>query len=287
MTARAGVLGSPIAHSLSPVLHRTAYASLGLAWDYGAYDVGEERLGPFLDGLDADWVGLSLTMPLKRAVLPLLDWVSSRARDVQAVNTVVLARGRRFGDNTDIPGMSAALAERGVTGARTATVLGGGATAASALAALRSLGVREPAVVVRRPHAVGELTDVGDRLGQRLQVREWSQGQATLGADVVVQTAPAGAADAFCDLVPRSPGVLFEVVYDPWPTPLASAWGAAGGLVVNGLDLLVHQAVLQVALMTGSDVRPQQLVPRMREAGIRELAARSGTSSGSMLRPMG
>ena len=137
-TRRAAVLGSPIAHSLSPVLHRAAYAELGLAhWSYDRFEVDEAALPGFLDGLDGSWAGLSLTMPLKRAILPLLDGISDTAASVEAVNTVVFTDdGRRIGDNTDIPGMIAALRERGVDKVDSAAVLGAGATASSALAAL-------------------------------------------------------------------------------------------------------------------------------------------------------
>ncbi|MGH3344386.1 MAG: shikimate dehydrogenase family protein, partial [Carbonactinosporaceae bacterium] len=124
---RAAVLGSPVVHSLSPELHRAAYAALGLAWRYDAIEVDEQRLPAFLDGLDETWAGLSLTMPLKRAVIPLLDEVSEIARDVAAVNTVIFgpAAGgrRRTGDNTDVPGMVAALRERGVRQVASAAVL--------------------------------------------------------------------------------------------------------------------------------------------------------------------
>ncbi|MGN6331135.1 MAG: shikimate dehydrogenase [Motilibacteraceae bacterium] len=274
---RAAVLGSPIAHSLSPVLHRAAYAELGLDWDYDAYDVAEADLPAFLSGLDSSWAGLSLTMPLKRAVIPLLDWVSPLARRVQAVNTVVLSPGRRLGANTDVPGMVAALRERGVSGAGSATVVGGGATATSALAALAELGLREAAVVVRRPEAVGELTSAAERLEVRVDVRLWAEAldpaSGLLARDLVISTVPGDAAAGLAAALPAAPRALFDVVYHPWPTALAAAWAQAGGLVVGGLDLLVHQAVLQVALMTGRDTTG--LADLMRAAGERALAARA------------
>ncbi len=112
---RAAVLGSPVGHSLSPVLHRAAYAHLGLTgWSYGAYDVDEAGLAGFLAALDPSWAGLSLTMPLKAAVLPLLDAASPVVEAVGAANTVLLRDGRRVGENTDVPGMVGALAARGV-----------------------------------------------------------------------------------------------------------------------------------------------------------------------------
>lgn len=269
---RAGVLGSPIAHSLSPALHRAGYAELGLDWSYDAHEVTADALPGFLSRCDASWAGLSLTMPLKRAVLPLLDGATALTRSVGAANTVVLSRGRRLGTNTDVPGMVAALAEHGCTAPTTVTVLGGGATAASTLVAAHRLGVRRVVAVVRRPEAVAELKDVARRHDQQLDVRPWDRPGGALAADLVVGALPGGAA-APGDL-PAAPGLLFDVAYDPWPSPLAAAWSAAGGHVVGGLDLLVHQAVLQLALMTGRSPQPHRLVPVLRAAGQAELARR-------------
>jgi shikimate dehydrogenase len=269
MSRRAAVLGSPIRHSLSPLLHRAAYAELGLDWTYDAFDVDQSRLGEFLAGLDESWAGLSLTMPLKRAVIPMLDAVSQLADDVAAVNTVVFAGGRREGHNTDVPGMVAAVRAAGVTVVEQATVLGGGATAAAALAAVRDLGVTDPTVVVRRPGAVGELLAIADRLGVRPAVLSWDSAASGWEADLIIATTPAGATDALADgLPPAVRGVLLDVVYDPWPTPLASAWAArsAPGRVLGGIDLLVHQAALQVRLMTGREVSVDRLVAVMRAA---------------------
>lgn len=149
---RAAVLGSPIVHSLSPYLHRAAYEALGLRdWHYEAIECDEAALPGLLDGLGGGWAGLSLTMPLKRAVLPLLDSVSELAVRVGGANTVVFSDGARHGDNTDVYGIVRALAEAGVAPPGTATVLGGGATASSALAALRELGLGEATLVVRTP----------------------------------------------------------------------------------------------------------------------------------------
>lgn len=143
---RAAVLGSPIAHSLSPVLHNAAYRALGLDdWEYGRFELDEAGLPDFLAGLaPGTWAGFSLTMPLKRAVIPLLDEVSETALAVDAVNTLVFeADGRRTGDNTDVLGLVAALRERGIERVPSAAVLGAGATASSALAALARLGAEQ------------------------------------------------------------------------------------------------------------------------------------------------
>ena len=149
---RAAVLGSPIAHSLSPALHRAAYRGLRLAgWSYDAIECDEQGLPALLDSLGPEWAGLSLTMPLKRAVLPLLDDVEPLVAEVGAANTVVFTGGQRRGFNTDVGGIVTALSEAGVTPEGNVVVLGNGATACSALAALRQMGATDIAVAVRAP----------------------------------------------------------------------------------------------------------------------------------------
>jgi shikimate dehydrogenase len=271
MTRRAAVLGSPIAHSLSPLLHRAAYAELGLTdWTYDAHDVDAPGLAGFLDQLDESWAGLSLTMPLKAAVLTLLDSASPLVGEVGAANTVLFVPEGRRGENTDVPGMAAALHEHGVTGVAWACVLGGGATASAALAALRSLGERTPHVLVRDRTRAKALLRAADRMGTDPQVDDWSgrSVRAAAEAELVIATTPAGSTDQLvAELPDRVHGVLFDVVYDPWPTPLATAWLARGGSVIGGLDLLVHQAVLQVELMTGETAARDRLVATLRAAG--------------------
>ncbi|RFU84250.1 shikimate dehydrogenase [Streptomyces triticagri] len=270
---RAAVLGSPIAHSLSPVLHRTAYEALGLdGWTYDRFEVDEAGLPDFIGGLDAQWAGLSLTMPLKRAVLPLLDEVSETASSVDAVNTVVFTEdGRRRGDNTDIPGMVAALRERGVEQAESAAILGAGATASSALAALGSVCTGEIVAYVRSAARATEMREWGERLGVEVRTEDWAGAARALEAPLVVATTPAGATDELARAVPERPGTLFDVLYDPWPTELAARWSMTGGAVVSGLDLLVHQAVLQVEQFTGRSPAP---LSAMRAAGEKALASR-------------
>ncbi|MEO3755675.1 shikimate dehydrogenase [Streptomyces sp. B6B3] len=272
---RAAVLGSPIAHSLSPALHRAAYQALGLRhWSYGRYEVDEAGLAGFLAGLDPDWAGLSLTMPLKRAVIPLLDEVSETAAAVEAVNTVVFTEdGRRLGENTDIPGLVEALRERGVRHVERAAVLGAGATASSALAALARICGGEITAYVRGPARAAEMRGWGERLGVPVRTADWADAHRALEAPLVVATTPAGATDALAAAVPDAPGTLFDVLYAPWPTRLAAAWEAREGRVIGGLDLLVHQAVLQVELMTGIVPAP---LKEMREAGETALVTRPG-----------
>ncbi|MFH8563284.1 shikimate dehydrogenase [Streptomyces sp. NPDC017988] len=270
---RAAVLGSPIAHSLSPVLHRAAYGELGLTdWTYDRFEIDEAALPGFVGELGPEWAGLSLTMPLKRAIIPLLDEVSGTAASVEAVNTVVFGEdGRKVGDNTDIPGMVAALRERGIEQVDSAAILGAGATASSALAALARICTGEVVAYVRSDARAAEMRQWGERLDVEVRTEDWEDAREALSAPLVIATTPAGATDALSGLVPERPATLFDVLYDPWPTELAARWSAYGGAVVSGLDLLVHQAVLQVEQMTGRGPAP---LDAMRKAGEHALAER-------------
>ncbi|PRY17901.1 shikimate dehydrogenase [Kineococcus rhizosphaerae] len=283
---RAAVCGSPIAHSLSPALHRAAYAALGLdGWQYDLLEVDEDRLPAVVAALDATWAGLSLTMPLKQAIVPLVDEVSDFARAVGSVNTVVVTprsdrrrtpgRGgvRLRAENTDVIGLVTALAEAGADRVRRGVVLGGGATARSALVALLQAGCPRPVAVVRSPDRAAELRGVAARLGGEVEIRDWSELPVALTADVVVSTVPIGGSEAMTDAVlgafrPTWWPVLLDVVYAPWPTPLAQRWG---GPVVNGFEMLLHQAVAQVELMTGR----RGPVAAMRAAGLAALEERA------------
>jgi len=292
---RAAVLGHPIAHSLSPVLHRSAYQALGLAdRTYDALDVDEQGLAEFLAGRGEGWAGWSLTMPLKRAVRPLLVRETDLARAVGAVNTVLVAPDGLEGFNTDVHGIVAAFGEGGISAgagagagaagpSRNAVVLGGGATAASALAALAELGCAEPVVHVRSAARSADLREAAARLGVRVRLEPFEAAavaDSLRGADLVVSTLPAGVADELADswateaAAVRRP-TLLDVVYDPWPTRLARAWSAAGAPVVGGFVMLVHQAHGQVYLMTGR--RPP--VDEMRAAGEAELRRRRSARS--------
>jgi shikimate dehydrogenase len=277
---KAAVLGSPIAHSLSPVLHRAGHAALGLdGWSYTAIECDEPGLPARIASCGPDWAGLSLTMPLKRAVLPLLDTVDPLAAGTGGANTVVFAAGRRHGYNTDVAGMVAALAEGGVTAPSSAVILGAGATACSALAALRDTGLRTVTVAVRDPARAAGLRSVAERLGVQVDLQPLaSRGAGALPPpDLLISTVPAGAADFLAEQFRAgapAPAAVFDVVYAPWPTRLARAAQDAGATVVGGFELLLHQAAGQFELMTGERPAP---VEAMRAAGTAELARRSAT----------
>ncbi|MBX9246617.1 shikimate dehydrogenase [Actinotalea ferrariae] len=269
---RAAVLGHPIAHSLSPVLHRAAYAALGLDdWRYEPVDVTEEQLPAFVAGLDAAWAGLSLTMPLKQTVLGLLDHVEPLAEVVGAVNTVLVQGGGRpvlVGANTDVHGVVAALREGlGERRVRSAVVLGAGATAASTLAALAQLGCTTPDVHVRSMARAGGTMRAAHRMGVEPRFLTMDPPDRLLAAleraDVVVSTLPPRAADPLAERLLAGTGagtgagagelhgVLLDCAYDPRPTALTAAWAARGGVAVTGERMLLHQATEQVRLMTG------------------------------------
>jgi shikimate dehydrogenase len=253
MTRRAAVLGSPIAHSLSPVLHTAAYAALGLdGWQYSRHKVREAELAGFVATLGSDWAGLSLTMPLKHAALDVADSVSPAAAAIGAANTLVLAGGQRTAENTDAPGMADALREAGAAAPARPVILGAGGTAQAAVAALRDLGCRSALALVRDPARARELAATAGRLGVGLEIGPIT-GPPIEDADLVISTVPKGAADHLAAIDWAPGAVLFDVVYDPWPTVLAESAERAGCRIVSGLDLLLHQAGHQVRLMTGHD----------------------------------
>jgi shikimate dehydrogenase len=262
---KCAVLGDPIEHSLSPVLHRAAYEATGLDWSYDAVRVVAGGLADFLAGLDPAWRGLSLTMPLKREAMPLADSVSNRAALVGAANTLVLVDGEVHADNTDLPGATAALRERYDGPVTAATVLGAGATAASVGLALCDLGARSVLLLARDPVRAEETVAAIERHPDRPSVEVGSLDSERAVGEVLVSTIPATAQGH--DLVARcaDPVVVFDVVYDPWPTPVAAA--AGDRVLVSGLDLLVHQAALQFSIFTGLPAP----VERMRHAGLQAL----------------
>jgi len=254
---RCAVLGSPIEHSLSPAIHRAAYAHLGLDWTYDRYEVVADSLSAFVAGLDDSWRGLSCTMPLKAAVVSL-----GQPDDTVALlgvgNTLVFdghpadpstTRVR----NTDVLGLEAALRDAGASGSASALVIGNGATARSAVAAAARLGVETVTVVARDAAKTVVLAELGSRLG--VSVEHVQLGGAVPRADIALSTVPAQAQSDVAHAVAAGSSVVFDAVYDPWPTPLAQAVAERRhARLLNGLDLLAWQALYQVELFTGQSV---------------------------------
>ncbi|MET1043608.1 MAG: shikimate dehydrogenase [Microbacteriaceae bacterium] len=248
MTTHLAVLGSPIAHSQSPALHHAAYRVLGLDWVYDPIEVTEDTLAAFVTSRDSSWRGLSLTMPLKQQVLPLLDELDELATLTGAANTLLYTDRGRLGFNTDVFGITEPLRTAGLDTVRSGVILGAGATAASALVALSQLGADSVTMAARSPQKAFPLVDLGGQLGVRVDVCALDDAVAR-DADVVLSTLPNGATVSldFTTRV-RETAVLFDVAYKPWPTSLATAWYEAAGRVVPGIEMLIAQALLQVRI---------------------------------------
>jgi shikimate dehydrogenase len=253
LTRRAAVLGSPVGHSLSPVIHRAGYAAAGLTgWSYEAIECNAAGLAGLVAGLGPEWAGLSLTMPLKEVALTVADEVAALPATLGAANTLVRrGDGTWRAENTDTPGMVDAVG--GGTRPDHLVVLGAGGTARAALGAAAQWQLGQVTVVARRTAGVADLAPVAGALGLDLAHRPWSGAAEAIGtADLVVSTVPEGAADPLAGRIAWRPGaVLLDVLYHPWPTPLAADATAAGVRVVSGLDLLLAQAAHQFRLFTG------------------------------------
>lgn len=264
---RLAVLGSPIAHSLSPTLHAAAYDVLDLPFSYGRHEVASGGLDAFVTGLGPDWRGLSLTMPLKREVLPLLDRTTPLVDELGVANTVAFRQVgdtvERHGANTDVEGLVRPVEALGHLPGE-ATILGGGATATSALTAVVRLGARLVRVFLRDTAKAGALVELAVRLGVTLEVHPLADLPGTRHG-FVLSTLPGGAADEL-ELTPSGPdAVLFDVAYEPWPTAASTRWAGAGGRVLNGLDMLAEQAIGQIRFFLTGD--QDELLPD--EAAVR------------------
>jgi shikimate dehydrogenase len=263
------VLGSPIAHSLSPAMHRAAYAHLGLDWTYEPVEVPAGGLAEFVGALGDDVRGLSVTAPLKREAAAAAHQRTGDVETLGVANTLVVEDGLLAAHNTDVPGAVAALRERGVSAPITARILGGGATAASMALTLVRLGVEEVELMVRDATRAAEAEAVVRGRGIGVTVRLIDDPMIER-VDLLVSTVPGDAIGSRAHELVEASRAVFDVVYDPWPTSLGRAADETGVPVVSGLDLLAHQGALQVELMTGSDVSPQL----MRDAALRALSSR-------------
>jgi shikimate dehydrogenase len=268
---RAAVLGHPIAHSLSPVLHRAAYAELGLDWSYEAIDCRDDQLATVL-AERPDWAGFSCTMPLKHVALELAADADPPAVRVGAANTLLPRGGGGWSAaNTDVDGVLGALTHARLSWSAV-TVLGAGGTAQAVVAALASTGLPTADILVRDVSRTAALQETAARCGMRLSVGSLDSAAAALRADLVVSTLPPRAADAIAGACGRPGQVVLDVVYDPWPTAFAAAASAGGAQVLSGALMLLHQAARQVELMTGRtapvDAMRRALRRRVPQAGL-------------------
>ncbi|WP_374948006.1 shikimate dehydrogenase family protein [Agreia sp.] len=257
---RLAVLGSPIEHSLSPRLHRAAYSVLGLDWRYDAVEVPESGLSSFVSGRDDTWLGLSLTMPLKHGIRPLLDHRDELSILAGSTNTVRFrgtAGDRRLdGFNTDVGGIVRALAERSIVSARHVAVLGGGATAASAIVAAAQLGAEHVSVLTRSPERAEGLRPIAQRSGTTITLLPLTVASLDIvDALLVISTLPGatGAAAVVQESSLASRSDLLDVAYHPWPSELGTIWARYDRTVVSGLRMLIHQALLQIRIFVTGD----------------------------------
>lgn len=249
LTMKAAVLGHPVSHSLSPTLHNAAYAALGLNHSYQAIDVQQFELESFVQNLDKEWIGLSLTMPLKETPFEFVELISPTARLTKSINTLVLA-GEIYADNTDVYGIQSAVMETTDREIGTVTIIGSGATARSSVVAAFNLGAQSVSVISRNEATAQECALIAQELGitfdsDSLLATDWQR------SDLVINTTPAGVADVLCESIEKANGLLLDVVYSPWPTRLAQTWQNLGATTCSGHLMLLHQACQQVYLMTG------------------------------------
>lgn len=276
---RLAVLGHPVAHSKSPALHRAAYRELGLDWDYGTQEVRPGELGAFITGLDPAWRGLSLTMPFKHEVLPILADRDRVSQVTGAANTVLLGdvgpdgRRRITGFNTDVTGIVRALADAGITAVANVAVLGAGATAASAVTAAAELGAESVELLVRTPAKAAPLAQLGRTLGLVVVISDLTTvPDAGRAPGLVISTLPGGTRlDVEFPAAVRQAAPLLDVAYAPWPSAIATSWEQGGGRVLSGLGMLLHQALIQVRIfVTGDPFAPlpdeDRVLQRMRDA---------------------
>lgn len=283
--SRLAVLGSPIAHSLSPLLHRTAYATMGRDWEYDRIEMTERDLPAFLRTRDSSWRGLSLTMPLKGVAYEASSTRDDDARATGAVNTLRFEDdGSLSGVNTDVQGIVRAVSAAGVPRPKSVLILGGGATAASALVAAARLGVDRVEAAARSVERAAHLITLSERLGLELSLRPFAADVAPLSSELVISTLPGGlpAPEWYASEDARHT-LLLDVAYSPWPSALAQDWDSAGGRVLSGRSMLVHQALIQIRVFEFGD--PHSTLPDEQRVLLSMLSAiglpADGLESGS------
>jgi len=265
MRVRAAVLGSPISHSLSPTLHNAAYLALGIEGKYDAVEVRSGELKSFMEEVkrtQANWIGFSLTMPLKEEIFSVADQIDPLAKQINSANTLLPTKDGWLALSTDVSGFIWTLAQHQVSDIKSIQIIGAGGTARAAAAAIDAPGRRIE--VINRTSRREE--DMKRAVSQsELSFTDWNE--VKLNADLVINTTPVSVADQ----LPAGNGLLFESLYNPWPTKLAQKWQ---GKVIDGLDLLIHQAIDQIHLMTGYVIDRSAMSKLLRAAGEAELLDR-------------
>lgn len=249
---RLAVIGSPIEHSLSPVLHKAAYEALGLDWAYERHEVSEDTFESFLQDLNQDFRGLSVTMPLKLKANNFAHTIDFHSKVTGSSNTLLFDyhndSRQVTGFNTDVFGIVLALKDVGVESVRHCVVIGSGATAASAVVACAELGAEHVTVFARNLEKANYLSVVADQSGLSLSVSNITEFSTTDVCELAISTLP-GSVDLSLEELTRTPhATLLDVSYSPWPSSKATLWSERGGQVVSGLRMLARQALMQVKI---------------------------------------
>jgi len=261
----AAVLGSPIKHSLSPLLHTLAYDHLGLEANYEAIEVESGQLSSFLQRTEKNC--LSLTMPLKEEAFSLASELSPVSVSLSSGNTLTLHEGGWSLTSTDVTGFEYALKLNKVENINSVLILGAGATARAAVACLSKIA--KDIKVVSRNEARQEAMNRASSL--ELSFLPWELTEEINRADLIINTTPGDAAAYFLPSISDPKGALFEVLYNPWPTKISKVWIESQNQVVDGLELLIHQAISQVEIFSQSTVDRNELYPLMRSAAVNKL----------------
>ena len=264
---KAAVLGSPISHSLSPLLHRTAYAQMGLSASYEAIEVKADTLSQFMGERDETWTGFSLTMPLKEEAIAYADHVDDLAKRINSANTLYKDGGVWRATSTDIIGFSQALKFHKIDINGHVVILGAGATARAAAAACDGFATHIT-VINRSLSRVQGMSDAV--IESELSFLDWDNLSVLNDADLVISTAPAGVTDSI-ELPQKTSVPFFEALYKPWPTPASALWTSRGGTVIDGLDLLIHQAMAQIEIFTGKTFDAASMYSQLRSVGLAAL----------------
>lgn len=248
MTTKLTVVGSPIGHSLSPVLHEAAYRMLGLDFGYDRNEVAKGQLAEFVG--KGSYKGLSVTMPLKQEAFSLSTIRSEAARLTQVVNSLVFSHGKWIGDNTDVFGLSKVIAS--IDNLDRIHLIGSGATTRSALLAISLTSpLSLVSVSARNPEALSDVIEFADSLGLNAEARDLDPDD-TSGIPLLMSLIPSGAMTEFWSALADSEierkGKFFDVSYQPWPSESAKAWGIDN--CISGLEMLIWQAVAQVRFFT-------------------------------------
>ena len=265
----AGVLGSPISHSLSPLLHIKIYEVLGIDASYKAYEVPSEGLRHFLDGEGSSLNCLSLTMPLKEEALTVADSISDISRQIQSGNTLHKVDGVWQLTSTDVEGFAHALSFNGRDAKGNVLIIGAGATSRAVVAACD--GVSDKLTVVSR-NSDREVAIRNSGPKSKISFTSWTSTINFEDFDLVVNTTPGDTAAVFVDQVQSASSTFFEVLYNPWPTQLLAHWRKVGGFGIDGLDLLIHQAISQASIFSARSLDRDSLAKTLRTAGEKALS---------------